>query len=542
MLLGDLWRLLALSTTGLVTVIAFAAAVRPLAEGQVGPLDALRFMGLAVVPMLQFALPFASGFAATLSHHRFSSENEALAASAGGISYRALLVPAGVTGLLAALVVAGLSHQVIPKFYRAMELVAHRDAARVIESQIRQGQTVNLGDMIVRADDVHRLQPEHGPATDVLVMDGVLAMSLDENGDVKADVTAERADVWLTTERRPDGTDATVVRMRLRGATWWQREGGLGDQGELEVRPFVFPHDFRDRPKFRTYDELVAMRDNPDLNRSVDARRRALAAALAQALAQREVGHAMDAEGRVTLLGRDGQRISVQGGRVERVALGKVRFVPPSGQRLEATRRLSDGSIRRHLAASAALSLSSEARSGATAATLRLQGVETPEVGGASRRELTFTDLRLRNDPSEGLFATGSSALLASASSVAAELEAAGWSGSAEATRKAMEELEERIQRLRGDIVGNHHERFALSAACLVMTLTGAVMALRLREGMPLTVYLWSFFPALGAVVTISGGEHIVPRHETLGLTLLWGGVAALTLYTLAAYRGLARH
>jgi len=542
MLVGDLWRLLALSATGLVTIIAFATAVRPLAAGQLGPLDALRFMGLAVIPMLQFALPFASGFAATLSHHRFSSENEALAASAGGISYRSMLVPAGATGLILAVVVAGLSHEVIPKFYRAMELVAHRDVAKLIESQIRRGQTVNFGDMLVRADEVYRLEPEGGPASDVLVLDGVLAISLDESGDVKADVTAERADVWLTTEQRPDGMDATVVRMRLRGATWWQREGGLGDQGALEIRPFVFPHAFRDKPKFHTFDELVEMRANPDLNRGIDARRRNLAAALAQALAEREVGQSIASEGRVTLLGVDDQRIAMQADEVERLEGGVMRLTASGGQRVEVTRRVADGSLRRHLAESATLTLTSEARGGATMATLRLRNVETPEVGEASRTELVYGDLRLRNDPAGRLVERSSSDLMESAESVVEEIEATGWGEAAEAIRRASNALEERIEQLRADILGNHHERFALSAACLVMTLTGAVMALRLREGLPLTVYLWSFFPALGAVVTISSGEHIVPRNETLGLALLWGGVGALALYTLVAYRRLARH
>ena len=91
LLLSDLWRLLALSASALVVVIAFAAAVRPLATGQLGPLSAVKFMLLAVPPMLQFALPFAAGFAATLAYHRFASENEAIAASAGSERRRSMI-------------------------------------------------------------------------------------------------------------------------------------------------------------------------------------------------------------------------------------------------------------------------------------------------------------------------------------------------------------------------------------------------------------------------------------------------------------------
>ena len=55
-------------------------------------------------------------------------------------------------------------------------------------------------------------------------------------------------------------------------------------------------------------------------------------------------------------------------------------------------------------------------------------------------------------------------------------------------------------------------------------------------------MYLWSFFPALGALITISGGQKSVHDFGAPGLLMLWGGVAALCLYTFVAYRGLTRH
>ena len=86
MLTGDLVRLLLLSAASLVIVIAFAATLRPVAEGRIGAADALKFMAYATLPMLQFALPFSAAFAATLAYHRFGADNESLAASSGGIS------------------------------------------------------------------------------------------------------------------------------------------------------------------------------------------------------------------------------------------------------------------------------------------------------------------------------------------------------------------------------------------------------------------------------------------------------------------------
>ena len=65
-----LWRHVAwevvrvfLVTTGvIVTVIAFGAAAKPLADNSIGADTILRYVALAMVPMLQFAIPFAAGF------------------------------------------------------------------------------------------------------------------------------------------------------------------------------------------------------------------------------------------------------------------------------------------------------------------------------------------------------------------------------------------------------------------------------------------------------------------------------------------------
>ena len=65
--LRDLLRVMLLTTAVLVTVIAFGAAIKPLTNDQLlTAAQAAKYIGLAIVPMLQFALPFSAGFAATL--------------------------------------------------------------------------------------------------------------------------------------------------------------------------------------------------------------------------------------------------------------------------------------------------------------------------------------------------------------------------------------------------------------------------------------------------------------------------------------------
>jgi len=91
------------------------------------------------------------------------------------------------------------------------------------------------------------------------------------------------------------------------------------------------------------------------------------------------------------------------------------------------------------------------------------------------------------------------------------------------------------------EIVSKTHQRFAMSAACLVMVLIGATMAIKLRAALPLTVYLWAFLPALGAVLAISMGEQFAHQMGWPGLVLMWGAIVALAVYAGAIFRQVAK-
>jgi hypothetical protein len=74
------------------------------------------------------------------------------------------------------------------------------------------------------------------------------------------------------------------------------------------------------------------------------------------------------------------------------------------------------------------------------------------------------------------------------------------------------------------------------------MILTGALTALLLSRKLPLTVYLFTFGPALLTMVTISGGQQLVKQVGAPGLALMWAGVAGLAAYTFIVYWKLSRH
>ena len=87
----DLLRVFTLTTAVLVAVIAFGAAIRPIIQNLIGPNELMEYIAMASIPMLQFAIPFAAAFAGTIVYQRLAVDNEVLAMSTCGMSYRKVL-------------------------------------------------------------------------------------------------------------------------------------------------------------------------------------------------------------------------------------------------------------------------------------------------------------------------------------------------------------------------------------------------------------------------------------------------------------------
>jgi hypothetical protein len=291
---GDLWKLVLLTTAVLAAVIAFALAIKPLADGKLGPADALRFMVLAAVPALQHVLPFAACFGATLAYHRLASDNELTACHAAGIGHRRLLVPALVSGVVLAGVLLGLSNYVIPRFFRSMAELVSRDVTRLIVASIERGEALRLSDdLFIYADKVVERGPDPDPAEGVyqrLYLQGLLVVKLDREGNVEAQASAQSAFVWL---RRAGGGagERSMTQVILKPNQFVGVLPGARTMGADAVSSFSVPDSFQDNVKFLTFAELRALRGRPETIDSVER----LRTALAVALGQRELADAVKA-------------------------------------------------------------------------------------------------------------------------------------------------------------------------------------------------------------------------------------------------------
>jgi lipopolysaccharide export LptBFGC system permease protein LptF len=540
---GELLRVLLATSASLLGVIAFAGAVKPLAEGQIGLGDALVLTMLLLVPMLQFAAPFAAGFASTMSYHRMASDNEAVAAAAGGVSHRAILLPAFALGLVLALALGALSNDVMPSFLRRAERLVHRDIARLLIAPIEKGLPIHLPewgvDVYAEEAQAGLVPPSGSGAIEDIALFKVLLVRTPEGGAGPLEyVSAERADLLLFED--PDNPRATAVQIVLSNATM-STSRGTGWHRTFSTNRLRVPTRIDDDPKYLSFAELAALREKPRRMRAVDDRARRLIAGFGEADIVEAVRTSLEREGRAALVDAD-RVVTVLAGGLERAASG-WRLVPVAADaRIGVS--LSD-SDRTQSASGARLRLVERAvGAGAIEAEDRTLELVLEDVltdagpgRGVERAEQTYTGLiPLGFDRSRWDDARVSDLLAEARARERAPTDAA------DDIRKHADRLDERVAELNREITSKTHERIAYPAACLVMVVTGAIVALRMRESLPLPVYLWSFLPALLAVITISTGQRLTHRHGDIGLLVLWGGVAALTLYTALGFWRLRRH
>jgi lipopolysaccharide export LptBFGC system permease protein LptF len=575
--LSDLARQVLVISLVLTVVIAFAMAVKFLAEGKVSPLIAMKIMLMATVPMLQYSIPFAAAFGATLVYHRMSQDNELAAAYAGGIGHRVLLVPALVTGLVLAGVVLVLSQQVIPVFLRRIEREVSQDAAKIVEATIQDGRALEFGDWIMIADSVRSLGPhDTSGAYQRLLLTGVVFVEADDQGNLVREGSAATGRVYFFS-----GSDAAAIEAGTRGAIFSDesRAGTTLVRIELErgqIRqpgPSIvnvattpisvrMPGEIKDDPKFLTYRELRNVPKNPDVLAMIDQRRRDLAVHLALRLAgDRMFGRIRDRQ-TIQFIDRAGRLVWLQAGGMvwNQPSRGWV-LSPPTGQPM----------IEVKLAGAPGRN-GSETGGGGTSNAMTLSRSRVtliPDIGrDRESRALTFTLDMTENKggPTEGAAvnnATGSiEQALGQLTLVDAQLQALEDKSSSELLAMSearmagvgtspdgdtllaapTRDLRLRLQRLFREVTSKHHERLAISIACLVMVLTGAVTAMRLGRTLQLVVYLWCFFPALGTLVTIATGQQLTHHQGYGGLVLLWAGVMGLVAYSVGALRLVERH
>jgi lipopolysaccharide export LptBFGC system permease protein LptF len=551
-IIAELLRVQILTASVLVAVIAFGAAIRPIMQNLLGAEEVLQFVTLASVPMLQYALPFAGAFAGTIVYARLAADNEIVAMSAAGLSYRRILMPAAALGLVLFLGMALLVDAGVPRFWTSMRRLITRDVTRLFVSSVERGEAFRVGNTQLYADEVMVIPGQdiagkgveegmgQGMPSTRLALAGVAAIETGPDGRTQTEFTAEFAtvDVYRTDE-------SAFLKLLFRNATAFRDgEDALVYVPQAEPEAIDLGKGIQLEPKDLDSAGLLRVwNDVGGYHRVAEARREATSALTAvdawtcvtKSLAETGTARFADAGGiRIyevknaqlmgsTLVprGKTGDVREIELVEIERGVVTKRASVKQAT--LNAEPRPKGAGMRFELLARAD-----------TVADLR--GL------GSGRWPPRIVGLAAENCPAPDRDGLALEALVGEAKA-SPELQEGPAAQAAAAARAAGARIEREVDDVRADIVARIVQRINQSLSAPLMLLLGAVLAIRLRGGNPLQIYLIAFIPSIADILLISGGEQMLKDGTSLtGIFVASSGNLVILAVIADSLRRIARN
>lgn len=541
-IVADLLRVMLLTASVLVTVIAFGAAIRPIMQNLFGPEDLLQFVMLASVPMLQFALPFAGAFAGTIVYARLNAENEVLAMSAAGLSYRKVLMPAIGLGLALFVLMALLVDAGVPRLWTSMDRFKTKDPTRLFISSVDRGEALAVPGTNTQlyADEAKVLDVPKGPGAPEtrLGLAGVAAVELGPDGRPLTEFTAEFATVDVYREN-----ESVYIKLLFHNATAFRDgEDALVYVPQAEPDAIDLGRGVRLRPKHLDFQGLLGVWNDVERYHEVADARARTERALQSVERWRCIEDGLASGGALRLVDAGGRRTY----EVRNARLEGTKLLPKSGETLELVELERGIASRRASVAEATLAADERVREEGVRFELLARADTVADLrgfGGGGRWPPRIVGLE-PGGCAAGVRGSGAiDALVAETKAIPAA--AAGSPREAARTEAvtAANAATESIRLVRADIVARIVQRINQSLCAPLMIVLGAVLAIRLRGTNPLQIYLLSFLPAIGDILLISGGEQMLKEATTAtGIFVASSGNLALAAMIAVAYRQIARN
>ncbi len=538
-LLAELLKVFLLTTAVIVVVIAFGSAIRPLAENLLGPGGVAKWILLATVPMLQFAVPFSGGFAATLVFHRFVTDNEITAMATCGLSYRRILVPVVTLGMVLLVVMTLLVNFAVPRFWEALKEVGTQDATAVFAAAVDRGESLTAGRLTLFADGIREEEVPPGVGLERrMVLVGVAAIERDPEGHPVTEFTSETATVDLYRRGRQ-----TWMKLAMSNATVFRAA-----EGTVVVLPRASPDavllaaGFERGPKFLPLPELIELRRTIDQQTDPFKERAGVELLLAKVDGWRCL-HEKALSGRVVLADEPNRReYVIEDGVVETSGLSRRGPKP-----ITVTEYERGIASRRAVTERVDLFFDDQLAPG------------SPPRFDMALRDPAVTDLRsrepvkarwpqriigieVRGCPGRDWSTLGNE----SAAAIADEVPPDAPGPSEDLARMGREEaakLRGAVNALRNEVDSHLMQRVAQSISAPMLLVLGAILAMWRRNSLPLAIYLLSFIPAIANILMLASGQQLMRGdHVWMGMLVMWSGTLLLLVIAAIGYRELARN
>ncbi len=507
----------------LVVVIAFGAAVKPLSSGSLlTAFDTMKYLLLAIVPMLQFALPFAGAFAVTICLHRMAQDNEFIAMSVSGQSYVRLLAPIVVFGLVLTIVVAVLVQSIIPIFMGKMAEALTKDLPRMLAFKIQQHAPFVEENLVIWAEEIH-LSPNSDD--DLMYLHHVAYAKLGNRGRAEMYLTASGAYVdVIRVENR------TSMDVKAEEVTQWERSQDLG--GTLRFTEETSLRDAIELPSFSnqsstalTRSELINLKSNPSEYSTVSESAKRLQSNLIRLTFLDNVKKQLSTNKTITC----SSKVSKRTLQIEADGLTGSKFVSP----IKVTETPEIGEPRVYKPSSATIIIDQLENGEVDSITLQMSDVivGVGRVNENEQEQLSFSELQFEGVEVPPFVQLGVSELLSIADNI-------------DNTRiqKAAKNVRSMIESMYHHISGRIWQRWAVSVFPILIIILGSILAIRFLHCMPLSVYAKVFVPAVVALLLIfSGGQMVRDAKELAGLGVMWVGNVGLVLLILFHWSRLKR-
>ena len=534
--LSELSKVLLLTTVIIVVVVAVGAVIKPLTGNLLGPGGILKYIFLAMVPMLQYALPFSAGFAATIVTHRFASDNEVQAMSVSGISYPVILLPQIFLGAVLTVFMFFLVQTAIPRFLGLMCDVITNDAAEVFVSTIRSGEPFRAGNFMIFADRIAMDDKIKDSSIQRVRMESVAAIEIDPSGKLGTEFVARSGSADLYSV----GSDL-IVKVAFRDATVLRPgESTVAFMSLVEPMPTLIDVGWERSPKYLPWSELLGVVRDPSKGALVVIERSKLEQSIAPALLIEKLGAELAKSGSARLFGKEANRVY----EIHDAVLGGNGLIPLSpAKRFTVIELEGEKALREASTVSAALigTANSDGATGLSLLDLILTEPRTRSLRGEDDRVVRWPARIVGLSFEKDLIALSSQESMDAARRISTQT-TSPLNAYAPAATGFIKSIEKVISETFYEALSHVWMRFAQPMSVFLMLVLGGILAIWRRNSLPLTIFLLAFIPAIANVLLVASGQSILRSSKVgFGLTVMWMGNAILFALILGIGRRMAR-
>jgi len=523
-LFRELFRIFILAAVALTLILSLGSILRPVQEYGVGPRQVIHLMGYFLPITLTFVLPMSALFAGALVYGRFAGDNELDACRASGISLLTMVYPGLALAVMVAVANLLLSFHVMPAFVHLAENSLKNNVKQILFRNIQRNRYYALPESryLIYADEAD-LQHD--------TLSGVISVELKDYG-IGTITTAEAAKV---------GFKSSIEFNEVQITAFQAHQMGNVDEGGAQWLTITkeFGSLLGDDIKFKKIDEMKRIQADLMQFKPIGKLARDTFAQLTTELLARDIkaGMAGGTNSFYELLGSTSSvRFTARQSKAqdeEEVELsGDVKVIEydTDNKRVLRTLRCERASL--HI----------EGNKLAPTLTMDIYNAREEGSGTIIGRPIIRGLL-----PPQAVEAIANKFRTENGESLQAEMLATPFTGMKQSLElsKLQNKLRRTIRKTFVQIKAEKHSRLVFGIGCVPMIMIGIGLGILKKGGHLLSAFGASCVPAAVLIVCIMSGKQMTENlgaQNVSGVSLMWGGLTALSLLVVVIYGRLLKN